>query len=131
MEIPIISPAWLSEAGKTKGRYRALNLGIKIGQHLMVFFRWDSAHRRQITESESILSPSPCPGDEQPQACPKFLTPRTSQTEPLACANSTSQSSEAAAENTGKSTMASNPRQGWLFLSSTALQVYHMGELIP
>lgn len=51
-------------------------------------------------EGEGILSPSPCPEDEQPQARPKFLTPQTSHTEPPACASSRSQSSETAAENT-------------------------------
>lgn len=92
----------------------------------------------QILEGEGILSPSRCPGDEQRQACPRFLTPQTSQAEAPAWASSGSQSSETAAENNGKSTMAGNLKQGWPFLSSAAYKstiwetdIMTVGERMP
>ena len=80
-------------------------------------------------EGEGILSSSPCPGDEQPQACPKFLTPQTLHSEPPACASSRSQSSETAAENISE-WQVTQDKDG-LFSPPQLYKSTIWGELIP
>lgn len=113
------------------GRYRA---DTQLGNQDSSASDWFSSGGSLSTGNRSwrvqAYSPRVSPGDEQPPPCPKVPTPQTSHTDPSAYASSGSPSSETTAASNGESTMSGNSTQGWPFLSSTALQVCHVGKLI-